>query len=380
VNPPRGLVAKLAGTAICSDAALAAAATKSGVAEQASPSCPATARVGEVHIAAGAGPAPYNVPGTAYLAGPYKGAPLSLAFVTPAVAGPFDLGTVVVRAAVQLDPVTAQLTVTSDDLPTILEGIPLDIRGISVRVDKPDFTLNPTSCDPSFVLGSLLSTKGATAPLLSTFQLGECGQLKFKPQIKLSLKGGLKRIKHPALTAVLKPRPGDTNINYIAVTLPPNELLDQNHIGAVCTRVQFAAEQCPADSVYGKVSVTSPLVDYRLTGNVYLRSSANKLPDLVPDLRGPASQPIKLEAAGKTDTVNGALRNTFGYVPDVPFTKLVLQLKGGNKGLLQNSRNLCRLGKNRAKVTFGSHSNQAYTAYPELKSKCSKKKKKGGRR
>jgi hypothetical protein len=374
VTPPPGLVAKLAGTATCSDGALAAAAAKTGTAEQASPSCPAASRVGSVYVAAGAGPAPYNVPGTAYLAGPYKGAPLSLAVVTPVLAGPLDLGTIVVRAAVALDPVTAQLTVTTDPLPTKLQGIPLDIRGISVRIDKPEFMLNPTSCDPGFVNGSLLSTTGALAPLLSTFQLGECGQLKFKPQIGLSLKGGTRRTKHPALTALLKPRPGDANIDYIAVTLPPDELFDQGHIGTVCTRIQFAADQCPAASVYGKVSVTSPLVDYPLTGNVYLRSSANKLPDLVPDLRGPAGQPIKLEAAGRTDTVKGALRNTFEFVPDVPFTKLVLQLDGGDKGLLQNTRNLCAIDKNRAEVKFGAHNGLASTARPLLKAKCGGRK------
>jgi hypothetical protein len=376
VTPPDGLLAKLAGTATCSDAALSAAANRKGIEEQAASSCPAASEIGTVHVAAGAGPAPYNAPGKIYLSGPYKGAPLSFAIVTPALAGPFDLGTIVVRVAVNLNPVTAQLTAVSDPLPTILDGIPLDIRYASIRIDKPDFTLNPTSCDPTFVTGSLFSTKGSTAPLLNTFQLAECGQLKFKPRIGLTVKGSTKRRGHPGLTAVLRPRPGDANIDYIAVTLPPHELLDQGHIGTSCTRVQFAADQCPAASVYGKVSVTSPLVDYRLTGKVYLRASSHKLPDLVTDLRGPANQPIKLEAAGKTDTVNGALRNTFEFVPDVPFTKLVLKLKGGGKGLLQNSRNLCNVEKNKAEVRFGAHNGEVYTARPEVTANCGKANKK----
>ena len=345
VAPPEGLVAKLAGTAICPDSALANAEAKSGAEEQSSPSCPAASGIGTVHTAAGAGPAPYNVPGTAYLSGPYKGAPMSLAIVTPAVAGPFDLGTIVVRTALHLNPGTAQLRAISDPLPTILDGIPLDVRSLSIRIDKPNFTLNPSSCDPSFVFGSLASTKGSVADLLSTFQLGECGQLKFKPRIRLALKGSTKRRGHPALTSILRPRPGDANIDYAAVTLPPTELLDQDHIGEVCTRAQFAVDQCPAASVYGKVSVTSPLVDYPLTGNVYLRASNNRLPDLITDLRGPASQPIRIEAAGKIDTVRGGLRTTFTFIPDVPFTKLVLRLDGRKKGLLVNSREHLRHGE-----------------------------------
>jgi hypothetical protein len=374
VQPPQGLLAKLAGTAICSDAALAAAAKKTGTEEQTGPSCPSTSVVGNVFTSAGSGPAPYNVPGKAYLAGPYKGAPLSLAIITPVLAGPFDVGTIVVRSALELDPGTAQLTVISDPIPTIFEGVPLDVRSVSIRIDKPGFSLNPTSCDPAFVTGSLLSTRGSIASLLNPFQLGECGQLKFKPKIGLALKGSSKRTGHPALTAVLQPRAGDANIDYVAVKLPPTELLDQSHIGTVCTRVQFDSDQCPAASVYGKVSVTSPLVDYPLTGNVYLRPNpAHKLPDLVTDLRGPASQPIRIEAAGKTDSVKGALRNTFEFVPDVPFTKFVLQLKGGDKGLLQNTVNACA-GKNKAEVKFGAHNGLVYTARPTLKAKCGKKK------
>jgi hypothetical protein len=374
VSPPDGLIAKLAGTATCPDSALASAQAQSGREEQAGPSCPAASEVGNVYIAAGAGPAPYNAPGKIYLAGPYKGAPLSLATVTPALAGPFDLGTVVVRLAVNINPATAQLTAVSDPIPTILDGIPLDIRRVSLRFDRPDFTLNPTSCDPTFVKGTLLSTQNSLADLLSTFQLGECTRLKLKPKFSLSMKGSAKRRGHPALTAVLQPRPGDANIDYVQVALPLNELLDQSNIGTVCTRVQFAANQCPEASVYGKVSVTSPLVDYPLSGNVYLRASANKLPDLVTDLRGPASQPIRIEAAGKIDTVKGALRNTFEFIPDVPFTKLVLSLEGGKKGLLVNSRNFCNVRRNRAEVKFGAHNAESYTVNPKVRAKCSGKK------
>lgn len=376
VTPPPGLVARLAGSATCSDAALAAAASKTGAAEQASPSCPAASAVGNAYAAAGAGPAPYNAPGKVYLAGPYKGAPLSLAIVTPAVAGPFDLGTIVVRTALQLNPKTAQVTAVSDPIPTILQGIPLDIRSVSIRLDKPSFTLNPTSCDPSTVDGSVLSSLGNTASLQSRFQLAECGQLKFKPTLRLSLKGAAKRGGFPALTAVLRPKADDANIASASVALPHSEFLAQSHIRTICTRVQFAADACPARSIYGKVSVTTPLLDYPLTGPVYLRSSDNKLPDLALSLHGPPSQPIHFEAAGRTDSVNGGIRNTFDFVPDVPFTKLTLQLQGGKKGLLENSRDICLANAGKADATYGAHNGLSYEAQPKLAVRCGAKAKK----
>jgi hypothetical protein len=376
VSPPPGLVARLAGSATCSDAALAAAAAKTGSQEKASPSCPAASAVGSAYASAGAGPSPYNAPGKVYLAGPYKGAPLSLAIVTPALAGPFDLGTIVVRTALQLNSKTAQVTAVSDPIPTILQGIPLDIRSVSVRLDKSGFTLNPTSCDPSSVDGSLLSSAGSTASLQSRFQLAECGQLKFKPTLSLSLKGASKRGGYPALTAVVKPRAGDANIASASVALPHSEFLAQNHIRTVCTRVQFAADACPARSVYGKVTVTTPLLDYPLSGPVYLRSSDNTLPDLALSLHGPPNQPLRFEAAGRTDSVNGGIRNTFDFVPDVPFTKLVLQLQGGKKGLLENSRDICAAGSGKADATYAAHNGLAYEAEPQLAVKCGGKAKK----
>jgi hypothetical protein len=375
VSPPPGLIGKLAGTAQCSDSALAVAASKTGAQEKQSPSCPASSEVGSVVAGAGAGPAPYYAQGKAYLAGPYKGAPLSMAIITPATAGPFDLGTIVVRTALYVDPRTARLSAISDPIPSVLQGIPLDVRTVDVSLDRPEFTFNPTSCNPMSVDGSLTSTLGQTAPLSSRFQVGECGRLGFKPRMSLSLKGGTTRGKHPALTAILTPRPGDANIASLSVALPKSEFLDQSHIGTVCTRVQFAADECPAASIYGEATVFTPVLDEPLTGNVYLRSSDNLLPDLVPDLRGPAHLPIKVESAGRTDSIKGGLRNTFDFVPDAPFTKLVVQLQGGKKGLLQNSRNICSQ-LYRATVEYTAHNGKTLTQRPPLRnSKCGKAKK-----
>jgi hypothetical protein len=366
VKPPPGLIARLAGTPICPEAALAAAAAKSGAQELANPSCPAASEVGTVSVGVGSGPSPYYAQGKAYLAGPYKGAPLSAAVITPAVAGPYDLGTVVVKTPIYVDPKTAEVTATTDPLPQILQGIPLDVRSIDVSLDKPDFTINPTSCEPMAVSGQAFSALAQSADLSSRFQLGECARLGFKPKLSLRLKGGTKRGKYPQLTAVLKTRPGDANIASVSVAFPRSEFIANEHFRTICTRVQFAADSCPTKAVYGTATVSTPLLDGPLSGNVYLRSSDNELPDLVPDLRGPAAQPLKLEVAGRTDSVNGGIRNTFDFVPDAPFSKAVFKLQGGAKGLFVNSRNLCA-GTFRATVKYTAHNGDRLTAHPVVK-------------
>ena len=374
VTPPPGLVGKLAGTPACSDAAIDAASSKTGQQELASPSCPAASQVGVVDVSAGAGPDPYNTQAKVYMAGPYKGAPLSLAIITPAVAGPFDLGTVVVRTALSIDPTTAQITATSDPIPSILEGIPLDVRSAQIKLDKPNFTLNGTSCTASSINGQLVSTLSQVASLSQRFQLGECGRLGFKPGLKLSLKGGTLRNGHPALTTVLSARSGDANIGKAQVTLPPSVQLDQSHIQAPCTRPQFAAGQCPDAAVIGSVVATSPLLDYDLTGPVYLRTGNNPLPDIVLALHGPASQPIEIDQVGKIDTVNARLRTTFEGVPDAPITKAVIRLVGGSKGLLVNNTNLCKK-TNRATVLLDAHNSATADSTPKVALKCPKPRK-----
>jgi hypothetical protein len=380
---PEGLTGKLAGTPYCPDAALAAAANKSGAAEQASPSCPAASEVGTVDVASGAGPTPLNVPGKAYLAGPYKGAPLSLAIITPAVAGPFDLGTVVVRTALYVNPETTQITAKSDPIPTILEGIPLDVRSITLKMARPNFTLNPTSCEPLAITGSALSVFGQSAPLSQRFQVGGCQALGFKPQLALKLKGATKRAENPALTATLTyPQKGNyANIASAQVTLPHSEFLDQAHIKTVCTRVQFAAgagngEQCPAASVYGQATAITPLLDQPVSGPVYLRSSTNKLPDLVAALSGQ----IDVDLDGKVDTgKGGGIRNSFEAVPDAPVSKFVLSMQGGKKGLLVNSENICSKPQ-RAIASFVGQNGKTYEANPLIANSCKsgkKAKKKG---
>jgi hypothetical protein len=378
---PPGLTAYLKGVPYCPEEALASipSAPGTGAAQLASPACPAASQVGTVIAGAGAGPSPLFIDtGRAYLAGPYKGAPLSLAIATPAVTGPFDLGNVVVRAALSLNPQTAQVTATSDPVPTILEGIPLDIRDIRVNVDRPNFTLAPTNCDPLSATATVTGEKGATATVSDRFQVGGCEKLGFKPSLKLKLKGKTRRGAYQKLAATLKARPGDANIKRASVALPHSIFLAQEHIGTVCTRVQFAAAACPKGSVYGKATAVSPLVDYPLEGTVYLRSSSNPLPDMVIAFQGPAWQPVKIELAGRIDSKNGGIRNTFDLAPDAPVTKFTLELRGGNKSLLVSSRNLCK-GTQRATVAMDAQNGRERDFKPAVQAKCPKKSKPKGR-
>ena len=380
---PPGLSGKLAGIGQCSEAQLAQAKAREkpneGALEKSNPSCPASSEVGTVDVAAGSGPTPFHTQGHAYLAGPYKGAPLSLAVIVPAVAGPFDLGAVLSRVALHVEPETAQIHAVSDPLPQILEGIPLDVRSISLSMGRPQFTLNPTSCDPLQITGSALSALGQSAALSSPFQVGGCPQLPFKPKLSLKLKGGTKRAGHPKLIATLKAKPGEANVASAQVKLPPSAFLDQAHIRTVCTRVQFAANACPAGSIYGKAQARTPLLDYSLAGNVYLRSSNHKLPDLVVALKGPDYQPIEIDLAGKTDSVKGALRNTFEAVPDAPVSTFRLELFGGKRGLVVNSRNLCA-HRYRAEVNLTGQNGKVFDTTPAVGGGCKGRRKRHGRR
>lgn len=377
-----GLSGKLAGIAECSEAAIAQAQSRRGPeegrTERESPSCPASSEVGIVNVGAGAGPTPFYTQGHAYLAGPYKGAQLSLAVITPAVAGPFDLGTVVVRIALYVNPVSAQIHAVSDPLPQILEGIPLDIRSVALKMDRPDFTINPTNCEPLAITGTAISTLGLPAALSQRFQVGGCSALGFKPNLKLSFKGGTKRTKHPALKSTLTyPQGGPfANIARAVVTLPHSEIIDQAHIGNPCTRPQFAAEACPKISVLGRARAWSPLLEKPLEGNVYFRANGGerKLPDIVADLRGQ----IHVELIGAVDTAspktNARIRTTFFQVPDAPVSRFELELKGGKEGLLINSQGLCRSAQ-KALVELTGQNGKTYDTTPTVTNKCPKRKK-----
>jgi hypothetical protein len=375
---PPGVLAKLAGVSRCPDQAIETAKAKSGEDELAAPSCPLNSEVGHLLAGAGVGPALTYVPGKIYFAGPYQGAPLSVVAIVPAVAGPFDLGTVVVREALALDPETAEVQIDgsrSEPLPRILAGIPLNVRDVRVYVDRPDFVLNPTNCDPETFRAQIWGggiepfseTDDVMLPLATRFQASNCSQLGFRPRLSLRLVGGTRRGSFPSLRAVLRPRAGDANISAAQITLPHSAFIEQNHFRTICTRTQFAAHQCPAGSIYGHVRAFSPLLDEPLEGPVYLRSSDHVLPDLVISARGI----VEANTVGRIDSVKGRLRSNFESIPDAPLSKVVLTMQGGKKGLFVNSTNICSR-RYRATVRFIAQNGKAHDFNPTVRAGCDK--------
>jgi hypothetical protein len=377
VTLPPGLTAKLAGVRYCPGSALSAAAANSGLAEAADSSCPKSSLIGSADIAAGSGPNPIHIDGKVFLTGRYRGAPLSLAVVTPATAGPFDLGSVVVRVALFVDPSTARVTASSDPIPHVYGGALLDLRSVAVHIDRKQFALNPTNCS-AMTFGGTLHGGGSdplnpaafsSLPVSSPFQASDCDKLPFKPKLYLRAFGGHRRAKSPKLRAVLVARDGDANIGRAAVTLPKALYLEQASLANVCTRVQFAANDCPKDSIYGYASAYTPLLDGPLQGPVYLRSSSNELPDLVAALNGQ----VDIDLDGRIDSVKGRIRNTFDTVPDVPVSKFILTVRGGKHGLLVNSRDLCA-HRYRAIARFKAQNGKHANMRPKLRAPCKGKR------
>ena len=370
-TPPPGFSAKLAGVPYCPQAGIDQAVARShpgqGTLEVVQPSCPAASEIGTVTAGAGAGPSPFYARGKLYLAGPYKGAPLSLLAVIPAVAGPFDLGVVTDRVASYVNPETAQVNAVADPLPLILAGIPIDARDLRVDLDRPNFALAPTSCEPKSVAVTVTGVSGTSATVSDRFQVGGCNALRFKPGLSLKLSGGTKRGAHPAFKAVVTYPKGSNYANTAraVVALPHSEFLEQSHIRTICTRVQFAADACPKGSIYGKARAITPLLDKPLEGPVYLRSSSNPLPDLVLALHGQ----LDVDAVGRIDSHNGGIRSTFEAIPDAPLTKVILEMQGGRKGLFVNSRNICK-HTNRATAKFSGQNGKVHNFRPLLNDSC----------
>jgi hypothetical protein len=365
---PPGFLASLRGIPYCPESAIAQLSTAAytGVAELASSACPVASLVGTVTTGVGAGSRPLYTPGKVYLAGPYKGAPVSLVVVVPAVAGPYDLGNVVVRAATYVDPVTTQVTTVSDPLPQILDGVSLRLRTVQVNLDRPDFALNPTNCDPFSLNTTLTGDEGGQATPSAFYQVANCASLGFSPRLSLKLTGGVKRRGHPAIHAVLTAGPGEANIQSVKVTLPVGELLDNTHLGTVCTHVDLVAKSCPAGSLIGNAEVVTPLLDQPLRGPVFLGASQHKLPDIVADLEGQ----IDIRLAGQVSAVNGAYRASFESLPDAPIETVKLNLAGGSKGLLQNSESLC-FGVKRATVRMTGQNGAELATKTKLDTSCS---------
>jgi hypothetical protein len=382
VTLPKGLSGKLAGIPYCSEAEIAAAQASTGAQETRDPSCPAASRIGTVTVASGSGPTPFVAHGTAYLAGPFKGAPISIVTVTPALAGPFDLGTAVDRVASYIDPETTQIRSVTETIPQILDGVPLDVREITIDLDRPDLMRTPTHCGPMPFSGSVGSPAGSSASFTQPFQVEGCRGLSFKPRISLRLKGGTTRGKDPALRVSLSwPKGAHANLAKITVGLPHSEFVEQAHIKTICTRVQFAAgggdgEECPEGSVYGHAEVRTALLEKPLSGPVFQRSSDHALPDLAIALRGQ----IDLAEDGVISSdARGGIRSSFSVVPDADFSSFKLWMYGGKKSLFVNSENLCRKPQ-RADVRMVGQNGKVLAMHPRIANDCGRHGKKAARK
>jgi len=354
VTLPPGLTGKIAGIPQCSEAQIAAAQGRDhpgeGAAEIASPSCPAASEVGTVTVGAGAGSDPYYVTGHVYLAGPYKGAPFSLAIVTPAVAGPFDLGVIVVRAGLYINPSTAQVTTKSDPIPQLINGtgIPSDVRSIAVNIDRPGFTLNSTSCNPMSITGEAISTTGQVAPLSYAYKAEGCEHLAFTPKFTVSTTGHTSKQLGASLTTKIEEPAGalgtQADIAKVKVQLPiqlPSELKTLNKACLAKTFEENPAD-CPPHSIVGQAVVHTPILANPLVGPAYFVSHGNEaFPSLTMVLQG--ENGLTIDLVGTTNITKGITTTTFKTVPDVPFSTFELTLPQGEYPAL--GRNLPKSAK-----------------------------------
>jgi hypothetical protein len=323
VKTPPGLLGIIKGVERC------------GEPQAAQGTCGPGSLIGHTTAGAGAGPNPLYVGGQVFLTGPYRGAPFGLSIVVPAVAGPFNLGTVVVRARIEVDPHTAQITVISDPLPSILQGIPLQIKTVNVTIDRTSFMFNPTSCDPLSVDGTLTSTQGASANVASRFQAASCGSLGFHPSFTASTQAATSKKNGASLDVkVGYPVGSQANIRSTAVVLPKQLPARLTTIQQACPEATFAANpaSCPAGSDIGIATASTPVLASSLTGPAYLVSHGGAaFPDVTVVLQG---EGVTLVLVGSVDIKKGITSSTFASVPDAPISSFDLNLpEGPHSGL-----------------------------------------------
>jgi hypothetical protein len=385
LRTPPGLLASLKGISLCPG-------------PQASQGeCPAGTQIGETTVAAGVGPNPYSVRGgRVYLTGPYNGGPFGLSIVVPAVAGPFDLGKVVVRSSIRVDPHTGQITVLSDPLPQMIDseeglrsGIPADIRIINVTINRPGFTFNPTNCSPLSVSATINGAQGATANVSSPFRAVNCASLAFHPSFKVSTQAKTSKKNGASLDVKVASGAGQANIGKVAVSLSKQLPSRLTTIQQACPEATFNQNpaSCPAGSNIGMATAKTPVLSNPLVGPAYLVSHGGAaFPDLVVILQG---EGVTLDLIGSIDIKKGVTSSTFAGVPDAPISTFELKLpEGPHSGLAavlpaKAKGNLCGTtltmpttltGQNGAQIK--QNTKIAVTGCPKAKKKTKTKHKK----
>jgi uncharacterized repeat protein (TIGR01451 family) len=335
LHMPAGLSGVLSGIPLCPEAQANAG------------TCSPASEIGKTVVSVGLGGDPYSVTGgQVFLTQGYKGAPFGLSIVNPAKAGPFDLGKVIVRAKVEVDPLTAALTVTTDPIPHILQGIPLQIKHVNVTIDRPGFTFNPTNCSAFKFTGTIASVEGASAPVQAPFQITNCAALKFAPKFSASTSGKTSKAKGASLSVkIVYPSAAFgtySNVAKAKVSLPKQLPSRLTTLQKACTAAVFAQSpaNCPADSIVGHAKVITPIVPVPLEGPAYFVSHGGEaFPDLTIVLKGYG---ITVELVGSTQIKNGVTTTTFKATPDAPFKSFELDFPEGPHSALAANANLCK--------------------------------------
>ncbi len=371
---PPGLLANLHGVSYCPEAQIAAAAQRSGLSEQATPSCPASSQIGTTNVAAGPGSHPFHATGRIYFAGPFSGAPLSLVAITPALAGPYDYGTVVVRVALRIDPLDAHVFADSEVVPEILGGVPLRLRQIQVNIDRPNFMVNPTNCEPMSIGSRGIGDQGTLASFSSYFNAVNCSTLPFAPKMSVTQLGGHKQAKRaadPALRFDLRTKAGEANIKSVTLTLPKAFGIDQRHLGNICSKSQLQREHCAGRQPIGNVITETPLLEAPLSGPAYAVSGYGKLPHLAFILSG---QVTVIPEAMSSTVKGGRLRTVVPVIPDAPIGHFALTLLGGKQGYIRNFANLCA-APTTTTVEYTGQNGKTHTEQVRTKAACAAKAK-----
>jgi hypothetical protein len=376
---PPGLLAKLAGVPLC------------GEAQANEGSCPQASQIGTVTVAAGVGSEPLYVNGTIYLTGPYNNGPFGIAVEVPAIAGPFNLDEngrpVVVRGSIRINPTTAQATVVSNAFPTILQGIPLQVRTVNVTLNRAGFTFNPTSCAAQKLTAAISSTEGANAGVSSPFGAVNCATLPFKPTFTASTAGRASKEYGASLVVKIASKGGpgtsgeEANIRSVKVDLPSKLPSRLSTLQKACLAATFEANPaaCPKESNVGTATAKTPVLANPLTGPAYLVSHGGEaFPDLEIVLQG---EGVKLVLDGNTLIKKGITSSTFKTVPDAPISSFELKLPTGKYSILTTNLpqsvhyNLCGQTLNMPTAITGQNGAEIHDTTKIGVSGCAKKKK-----
>jgi hypothetical protein len=331
VTTPPGLSGILTGIPLC------------GEPQASLGTCPETSRIGTMTVAAGAGSHPFYEKGSLYLTGPYRGAPFGLSIVVPTVAGPFNLGNVVVRAKIDIDPRTTALTVTSDPLPQIIDGIPLRLRTANVTVEREHFVFNPTNCAQMSITATITGSQGATHHASVPFAVSGCAGLHFQPTFKVSTSAHTSRANGASFDVKVTVPPGtQSNLATFKAELPKQLPARLTTLQKACLAATFEANpaSCPQASLVGYAKAQTPLLPVPLTGPAYFVSYGNaKFPELIIVLQGYG---VRVDLHNETFiSKKGITSATLPAIPDAPFSSFELYLPEGKNSAFAANGNLC---------------------------------------